>query len=160
MTDLLLSVNSDENDDDIHVFLLEAAFSYFNNKFKTNLRVNYNYKDNDSSDGEVEKILNSVARERKISSKKASYVHFRKPPVMKVLTKKHFGRSQGVKCPPEHGVICYCPSQLKFRERFQGSNIYAIYTIEKEVKCFLCDEKVDGAKLQAHFQKECYIFNP
>lgn len=68
MVDLWLSINMVENDDDMHVYLLEAAISYFNNYYKTNLRVNYNYKDHDSGDGEVNRILNAVALERSVSS--------------------------------------------------------------------------------------------
>lgn len=156
----MLTVNSEENNDDLHVYLLEAAFSYFNQCFKTSLRVNYNYKGHDSGDSEVEKILNAVALERKITSKKVSMAIFKFTPDMKVLTKRHLGNSRELKCPPEHGAICYCGPQRMFRHRFFGSNIYAIFAVKEKVKCFLCDEEIEAATLHAHFQNDCYIFNP
>lgn len=160
--DLYLSLNAEENDDDMHVYLLEAAISYLNQHFKTNLRVNYNYRAQECLDdaAEIEKVLDRTARERTVSSQKASMAAFKMAPIMKVLTHRHHGNSRELKCPKEHGPICYCPPQLVFRARFFGSNIYAIFTVPEKVKCFLCDKEIEAGTFGAHFEKHCQIFNP
>lgn len=153
MLDLWLSSGSEGMNDDMHVYLLEAAIKYFNSRFGTNLKVNYNYQQHDLRDADVERILDVIAVERKISSKKASMACF------KVINKRHLGSIRELKCPPEHGLVCHCPPQRMFRDRFYGANIYAIFAVEDKVKCFLCDKERDCGNLNAHFQNEC-IFNP
>lgn len=147
----------------MHVYLLEAANNYFNHAFKTDLKVNYNYKAQESSGdaAEIGKILDALATERTISSKKALMPAFKMTPIMKVLTNRHHGNSRKLKCPEEHGPICHsCPAQLAFRARFYGSNIYAIFAVEETVKCFLCDKEIELGTLNVHFQNDCKIFNP
>lgn len=146
----------------MHVFLLEAAFSYLNETFKSNLKVNYNYRAQQLADEvtEVDAILRALAVERTITSTKTS--HFRKLPAMKVLTTRRTGNSRELKCPPEHGIVCYCGSQMEFRRRFFGANIYAIFAIEEQVKCLACNEEFDRStfELRDHFQNVCETFNP
>lgn len=160
--DLYLSINAKETNDDMHVYLLEAAFVYFNERFKTNLKVNYNYKAQECSDdaAEIDKILSKLAIERTTSSKKAAMSNFKIRSIMKVLNNRHHGNSGKLKCPKEHGPICYCPPQLEFRARFFGSNIYAIFATEEKVKCILCNEEIGSGPLNTHFQNNCEIFNP
>lgn len=142
----------------MHVYLLEAAISYFNKGFKTNLKVNYNYNYKPHDDAaEIDKIMGVLAVERGISSKKASMPTFKMPPTMKVLTNRQHGNSQKLKCPKEHGLTCFRPP---FRARFFGSNIYAIFTVKEKVKCFVCDKEIDFGTLDAHFQNNCRVFNP
>lgn len=161
MMDLYLTVNAgNEQDDDMHVYLLESGIGYFNLCFKTSLKVNYNYKAQGSGDGEVENLLAALAIERTISSKKPRIATFHFTPEMKVLTTRCVGNSQGLKCPKEHGPICYCPPQRMFRSQFFGSNIYAIFAVEENVKCFVCAKEMKLGQLQQHFQKSCTIFNP
>lgn len=160
MIDLYLSVSSDDKDENLHVYLLEAANNYFNNCFKTNLKVNFNYKAQESDNAEVKRILDALAIERKISLKKPRVAVFQITPIMKVLTTRRIGSSRDLMCPKEHGIPCYCPPQRKFRTRFYGSNIYALFAVEKKVKCFVCDSEMDTGNLQDHFQKNCVVFNP
>lgn len=161
MMDLYLTINAgNEQDDDMHVYLLEYGIGYFNQCFKTSLKVNYNYKAQGSGDGEVENLLAALAIERQISSKKPRIATFHFTPEMKILTIRRVGSSQGLKCPKEHGIPCYCPPQRMFRSQFFGSNIYAIFAIEENVKCFVCDKQMKLGQLQQHFQKDCTIFNP
>lgn len=162
MIDLYLSAITDEKDDNMHVYLLESGFSYLNKAFETNLKVNYNYKSEEfaGEDVEADEILHTLALERTISSKKAS--PFRKIPYMKVLTNRRTGTSRQLKCPEEHGPICHCGPQMKFRSRFFGLNIYAIFVIEEQAKCLVCNKELKRATLQLrnHFQNDCETFNP
>lgn len=158
MTDLLLSVNAEEKNDDLHVCMFEYAINYFNNHFGTNLRINFNYKGQNSGDAEVQQILDVVAGQRRMSCKKATMEGFKAEPVMRILTRRLTGNSRGIKC--THGAIWYCESQMIFRQRFYGSNIYAIFAVEDPVKCFLCEQEMKKGTLNAHFENDCGIFNP
>lgn len=164
-TDLFLSVNGKGMDDNMHMYMVEAAIKNFNERFKTSLKVNYNYKQHESSAdaAEIDKILSELGIERTTSSKKAAMSNFKLRPTMKVLTTRRRGSSRALQCPKEHGPICHaCPAQREFRVQFFGSNIYAIFlSVDvKELKCLLCVEKIESGNLTTHFQNDCEIFNP
>lgn len=147
----------------MHVYMLEAAIKNFNERFKTTLKLNFNYKQQESSTdaAEIGKILSELAIARTTSSKKAAMSNFKLRPTMKVLTYRRRGTSRALKCPKEHGPICHaCPAQIEFRVQFYGANIYAIFLTEEEVKCLLCGEKIETGNLATHFQNDCEIFNP
>lgn len=162
MVDLYLSLNADDKDGNMHVYLLEAAFHYFNERFRTKLKVNYNYKAEECVDETVEvvSILRAIAEKKKLLAQKATYAVFTNEPALMLLTRRRKGNSSQLKCPKEHGMICYCGPQLKFRKRFFGSNIYAIFAIEEKVECFICGMTVDAAIMLTHLGKHCNPIHP
>lgn len=135
-------------------YLLEAAMNYFNKRFETNHTLNNNYKP-DSDDTDVQEILASIANERMDSNGDSKMV-----PSVKLLTKKVAGNKVAVMCAENCGGFCYangCRSAAALRERFYGSNIYFIFTVDGP-QCFLCEKEIRGGTSGVHFDKDCKVF--
>ncbi|XP_031625882.1 uncharacterized protein LOC116342417 [Contarinia nasturtii] len=163
MLDLYLTLRAEEEiSDNLNIYLLEAATTYLNRCFGTNLAINNNNsKQKNVDESDVERILESVANDRKMSTKKARMEGLKVTPEIRVLSKKLKGNSREFKCVKKCGVACYCPPQMKFREHFFGANIYAIYTVEEnKVKCILCQEEMPKGTMDTHLDNNCPIFRP
>lgn len=144
--------------DGLQMHLLKGAIDYLNHCFETSLKINNNYaKDNNNSD--VKGILNYVAAERRIGDKKPLIDGFKATPGMQILTRKLFGKSEDFECKQNCG-LCYCEPAIKFRQRFLGSNIYAIYPIREDVKCILCEKEVARGSMEKHLDDDCFVFKP
>lgn len=162
MLDLYLSVNTsvlpiEKKNDGLHSYLLECAFRYLNERFGTDLKINQNY-DQNTNDADVKEILNSLATQRKISEKKALIDGFKALPTMKIMNKKLSINRKNIKCQNNCNLMCHCGPQTHFRQRFYGANIYAIFHINEEVKCILCEKEMKPDEMNAHLDNDCFIF--
>lgn len=158
MLDLFLRMNTDREDDNLKVYLLDCAFNYLNKRFGTSLIINNNYTKHNADHSDVKEILDTIAKERKRSSKKALIEGFKNTPNMRVLTKKLSGNSDQFKC-TKGCTTCYCEPQMVFRKCFYGANIYAAFTVD-EVKCLLCEKEIGQRSLNAHLDNDCNLFKP
>lgn len=148
-----------EEDDDLTVYLLDAAIHYFNGRFKTNLILNNNYKNNADNDSDVIGLLTRIAESKK-SPKMSTFDGFRIAPAVQVLTKKVSGNKEAVKCGQSCGGFCYgsgCRAAIALRQRYYGASIFFIYTLDGP-KCFLCDKKITQGGLNNHFNQDCQVF--
>lgn len=156
---LYMNVSSSEKiEDGLQMHLLKGAIEYLNHCFETNLKINNNYTNNNNNT-DVKEILNTLAAERKVTEKKPLIDGFKATPGMQILTRKLFGNSQDYECKRNCG-LCYCEPMLKFRQRFLGANIYAIYPVSDDVKCLLCEKEVTRGTMEDHFDYDCSVFKP
>ncbi|XP_055317136.1 uncharacterized protein LOC129576301 [Sitodiplosis mosellana] len=148
----------DKMPDGLQMHLLKGAIDYLNHCFETDLKINNNYgKDNNTSD--VKEILNYVAAERRVGDKKPLIDGFKATPGMQILTRKLFGNSEDFECKQNCG-LCYCEPAIKFRQHFNGVNIYAIYPVREDVKCLLCEKEVARGSMEDHLDCDCFVFKP
>lgn len=143
---------------DLLAYLVTSGMNYFNARYETNLVVNNNYKPHKDTD--VEKLLTSIVNERTPLTGKIR--NFTMAPKVKLLTERIAGNPDAVKCENEGGCggFCYtnnCPAAVALRQRYLGSNIYFLFTIDRS-ECFLCEKAIERGNLNAHFNKECKAF--
>lgn len=152
-------MTSGETSPDLMAYLIYAGLYYFNATYKTNLVLNHNHKRGQYySYDEVTNILKSVHNERKPMNGKM--VNFTMGPQVSVFSKKITGDMNAVKCNAENGCggFCYCPAALALRHMYLGANIYFIFTVDRPLKCFLCENNFIEGQLNSHFNKNCKAF--
>lgn len=149
---------SEKSSTDLVAYLLAGGMNYFNVRFGTNLVINNNYNPN-NDDTDVKEILASIVDERTPSTGKVGI--FTLAPKVKLLTGRIVGNPDSVKCKKGGcGGFCYttnCPSAVALRQRYYGSNIYFLFTVDQP-QCFLCEKIIKNGALNAHFNKDCKAF--
>ncbi|XP_037033436.1 uncharacterized protein LOC119072352 [Bradysia coprophila] len=151
----------EETSPDLMAYVIYGGLDYFNVKYEMNLVLNQNHKSGNVDDTEVvRETLKSTLRERKASTGKIP--QFTLGPEAKLLSRRITGNKNAVKCDADNGCggFCYgsgCPAAAALRQRYLGSNIYFLFTVERPLECFLCENKGKGT-LNAHFNKDCKAF--